>query len=84
MNQHEKQEPISSEKLYEFRKLMKQVKGYRGSGTQMISVYIPAGYPLHETSNKIKEELGQASNIKSKQTRTNVMDLYMLVVGSVN
>ena len=74
MNQHEKQEPISSEKLYEFRKLMKKVKGYRGSGTQMISVYIPAGYPLHETSNKIKEELGQASNIKSKQTRTNVME----------
>lgn len=74
MNSSEKGEAISSEKLYEFRKLMKKVKGYRGSGTQMISVYIPSGYPIHETSNKLREELGQASNIKSKQTRTNVSD----------
>lgn len=73
MNQH-KEEIISSEKLYEFRKLLRKLREYRGSGTQMISVYIPAGYPIHETSGKLKEELGQASNIKSKQTRTNVME----------
>jgi peptide chain release factor subunit 1 len=70
----EKEEAISSEKLYEFRKLLRQLREYRGSGTQMISVYIPEGYPIHETSNKLREELSQASNIKSKQTKTNVTD----------
>ena len=80
MNQHGKEEAISSEKLYEFRKLMKKIRGYRGSGTQMISVYIPAEYPIHETSGKLKEELGQASNIKSKQTRTNVMEALEKIV----
>jgi len=74
MNSHEKNEPISSEKLYEFKKLMKKIRSFRGSGTQMISVYIPSGYPIHETSNKLREELGQASNIKSKQTKTNVTE----------
>ena len=74
MNSHEKNEPISSEKLYEFKKLLKKIREYRGSGTQMISVYVPSGYPIHETSSKLKEELGQASNIKSKQTRTNVTE----------
>lgn len=70
----DKEEAISSEKLYEFRKVLRQLKEYRGSGTQMISVYIPVGYPIHETSGKLREELSQASNIKSKQTRTNVTD----------
>ncbi|MBD3398195.1 peptide chain release factor 1 [Candidatus Micrarchaeota archaeon] len=80
MSSHEKEDAISTEKLYEFRKLIKKIKGYRGSGTQMISVYIPADYPIHETSNKLKEELGQASNIKSKQTRTNVTEALEKIV----
>ncbi|MFP3949811.1 MAG: peptide chain release factor aRF-1 [Candidatus Micrarchaeia archaeon] len=74
MNSHGEEQAVSSEKLYEFKKLIRDLKGYRGSGTQMISVYIPSGYAIHETSNKLKEELGQASNIKSKQTRTNVTE----------
>ncbi len=64
---------IDSEKLYEFKKLIRQLKEYRGSGTQLVSVYIPAGYPIPEISAKIREEINQASNIKSKQTRTNVI-----------
>lgn len=70
----EKAEEASSEQVYELRKTIKKLKGFRGSGTQMISVYIPGGYQIHETSGKLREELGQASNIKSKQTRTNVME----------
>ncbi len=74
MAEEEKEEAISSEKLYEFKRLLRKLKEHRGSGTQMISVYIPEGYPIHETSNKLREELSQASNIKSKQTKTNVTD----------
>ena len=62
-----------SEKLYELRKWVKTLSKYVGSGTQLISVYIPADSPIHDMSGKLREELSQASNIKSKQTRTNVM-----------
>ncbi len=66
-------EKTKSEKLYELRKWVKTLSKYAGSGTQLISVYIPAGSPVHEMSNKLREEMSQASNIKSKQTRTNVL-----------
>lgn len=65
-------EKTKSEKLYELRKWVKTLSKYVGTGTQLISVYIPSGSPIHDTSNKLREELSQASNIKSKQTRTNV------------
>ncbi|MDO8553407.1 MAG: peptide chain release factor aRF-1 [Candidatus Micrarchaeota archaeon] len=61
-----------SQKVYEFKKQLKKLATFRGSGTEMISVYIPSGSPMHETSNKLREELGQASNIKSKSTKLNV------------
>ena len=61
------------EKLFEFKRQLKKLAEYRGSGTELISVYIPAGSPLHDTAGKLRQELSQASNIKSKSTRTNVM-----------
>jgi len=70
-----------SEKLYTLRKTIKKLAGFRGSGTQLISVYIPAGSAVHDMSNKLREELSQASNIKSKQTRTNVMDALEKIIG---
>jgi len=56
----------------ELAKLISGLKGIRGSGTELISVYIPAGYAIAETSNRLKNEYGQAGNIKSKTTRNNV------------
>lgn len=65
-------EKTKSEKLYELRRWVKTLSKYVGSGTQLISVYISAGSPIHEMSSKLREEMSQASNIKSKQTKTNV------------
>lgn len=61
-----------SEMMYELRKQLKKLSSFRGSGTQLISVYIPAGAQVHEMAGKLREEMSQAGNIKSKQTRTNV------------
>ncbi len=61
-----------SEKMYLFKKQIRKLEAYRGSGTELISVYIAAGSPLHDTTTKLREELGQASNIKSKSTKLNV------------
>ena len=57
---------------YELRKKLKVLKGIRGSGTELISVYITPGYQIADVTNKLKEEYGQAANIKSKSTRKNV------------
>lgn len=56
----------------ELAKLISQLKGMRGAGTELISVYIPSGYPLSEISAKLRGEYSQAGNIKSKTTRKNV------------
>ncbi len=62
-----------SEQTYQLKKTLKKLEGYRGSGTELISVYIPAGSPIHEMGNKLREEMSQASNIKSKSTKLNVL-----------
>jgi len=76
-------ERTKSEKLYELRKWVKTLSKYVGSGTQLISVYIPAGSPMHEMSNKLREEMSQASNIKSKQTRTNVLGALERIINHI-
>jgi len=64
----------SDKKKRELIKLTNKLKNIRGSGTELISLYIPAGYPLTEVMNKLRSEYGQAGNIKSKTTRSNVQD----------
>ncbi|MCX8197610.1 MAG: peptide chain release factor aRF-1 [Candidatus Micrarchaeota archaeon] len=59
---------------YELKKQLERLREMKGSGTELISVYIPANQPVHEMSNKLREEAGQAQNIKSKSTRKNVGD----------
>lgn len=67
-------------KRYLLKKQVHHLKNLKGSGTELISVYIEAGDPVHATSNKLKEEAGQASNIKSKSTRKNVTDALEKIV----
>ncbi|MEW6748307.1 MAG: peptide chain release factor aRF-1 [Candidatus Micrarchaeota archaeon] len=62
-----------SEKTYHLKRQLRQLEGYRGSGTELISVYVPSGSPIHEMGNKLREEMSQASNIKSKSTKLNVL-----------
>lgn len=61
-----------SEKMYLFKKQLRKLQEFRGSGTELISVYIAAGSPIHEMGNKLRTEMSQASNIKSKSTKLNV------------
>ncbi|MBI5035736.1 peptide chain release factor 1 [Candidatus Micrarchaeota archaeon] len=61
-----------SKAMYEFKKQIEVLKQFRGRGTELVSVYISAGYPIHEIAGKLRDEYGQASNIKSKSTQKNV------------
>ncbi|KAF6242679.1 peptide chain release factor 1 [Nitrosopumilus sp. b1] len=63
-----------SVKLYKIRKTLEELSNKSGHGTELISVYIPAGKQLHEIISVLKEEQGTAVNIKSDLTRGHVVD----------
>ncbi|RLG53177.1 MAG: peptide chain release factor 1 [Thermoproteota archaeon] len=54
------------------KRLLKELKSKRGWGTELISLYIPAGRNLHEVTRYLRFEYSQAANIKDKNTRKNV------------
>ncbi|MFB6111562.1 MAG: peptide chain release factor aRF-1 [Halobacteriaceae archaeon] len=59
---------------YEFRKVIEELQEYEGSGTQLVTIYIPEDKQVSAVVNHVTQEHSEASNIKSKQTRTNVQD----------
>lgn len=63
---------VDSKALYDFRKQVEALKQFRGRGTELISVYVTPRYPLSEITGKLRDEYGQAANIKSKSTQKNV------------
>ena len=58
---------------YMMMRELRRIKAIEGSGTELVSLYIPEDYPLGNINNMLRSEYGQASNIKSKSTRKNVM-----------
>jgi len=65
---------MSKKLMYEFKKKLEELDSYRGKGTELITLYIPPDRNIADIANQLREELSQASNIKSKQTRTNVIN----------
>ena len=57
---------------YETKKELKRLRSIRGSGTELISIYVPPDFQISDEIGKLKEESSQASNIKSKSTKLNV------------
>ena len=57
---------------YDFKKDMQEITKYRGRGTELISVYVPASKQISDVMAYLRNEQSQASNIKSKTTMKNV------------
>ncbi|MBI4895995.1 MAG: peptide chain release factor 1 [Candidatus Aenigmarchaeota archaeon] len=55
------------------KKLIKTLGAIRGRHTELVTVYIPAGYSIHEVAGQLRNEQGTAENIKSKPVRKNVV-----------
>jgi peptide chain release factor subunit 1 len=68
------QDTQSDKQKYEFRKVIEDLKDYRGSGTQLVSIYVPPDKQISDVVAHVTQEHSEASNIKSKDTRTNVQD----------
>ncbi|NUB89481.1 peptide chain release factor aRF-1 [Haloterrigena sp. SYSU A558-1] len=73
MSQEGEQEQ-SDRKKYEFRKVLEDLKEYDGSGTQLVTIYIPEDRQISDVVQHVTQEHSEAANIKSKQTRTAVQD----------
>lgn len=65
---------ISAKARHKLKHFVKEIEDYRGRGTELVTVYVPAGYDMSSIINHLQQEQGTATNIKSKQTRTNVID----------
>jgi len=61
-------------KKYELEQTVKELGGYRGRHTELITVYIPAGFDKNQVTTQIEDEKGTATNIKSTSTRKNVIN----------
>lgn len=59
---------------YELEETVKELEGYRGRHTELVTVYVPSGAMLSQTVRQLESEAGTATNIKSKNTRKAVLD----------
>lgn len=64
---------VNSIQRHKVKSFVKELENFRGRHTELVSVYVPAGYDLNKIVAHLSEEQGTASNIKSKQTRDNVI-----------
>ncbi len=59
---------------FHLKHFLKELERYKGRHTELVTVYVPAGYDLNAIINHLQQEQGTAGNIKSKSTKTNVQD----------
>ena len=62
------------EKRIKLKKLVEELEKTRGRHTELVSLYIPAGYNLNEVIGMISKEISLTENVKSKTVRKNVID----------
>jgi peptide chain release factor subunit 1 len=58
----------------ELKEKVAELESHRGRHTELISVYIPAGYDPNAVQRQLEGEKSTAKNIKSTTTRNNVTD----------
>ena len=57
---------------YNMLREVKRLKSIRGYGTELVSIYVPAGFSIDMEIAKLRDEHSQSGNIKSKSTWQNV------------
>jgi len=66
-------EIISQKSRQRLKRLIEELEKYKGRHTELVSVYVPAGYDLIKIINHLQQEQNTAENIKSASTRKNVI-----------
>ena len=63
---------FTAQERYEYKRLLDGLRNKKGRGTELISLYIPPDKQISDVTSQLREEYGQASNIKSRVTRLSV------------
>jgi peptide chain release factor subunit 1 len=63
-----------SVRRYKLTRMINELSGITGHGTELVTVYIPPRRPIYDVIGQLRTEAGTASNIKSDLTRTHVQD----------
>lgn len=58
----------------ELKEKVEELREYKGRGTELISVYVPADQELNTVQKQLEMESSTAKNIKSAQTKKNVLE----------
>jgi peptide chain release factor subunit 1 len=64
---------LMKDKESQLRALIEELEKIRGRHTELVTVYVPAGFNLNKVAEQVRSEQGTAQNIKSKQVRKNVL-----------
>ncbi len=64
---------LTAKDRHKIKSFIKEVENFKGRHTELVSVYVPSGYDLNKIVGHLSDEQGTATNIKSKQTRDNVI-----------
>tara|TARA_Y100000310_G_C20640106_1_gene793420 strand:- start:223 stop:1344 length:1122 start_codon:yes stop_codon:yes gene_type:complete len=65
---------IDPKKKQELEDLVELLENIRGRHTELVTVLIPAGHNAYNVVRQLEAEKSTAANIKSKQTRTSVIE----------
>ena len=49
----------TSAEMYELKQKVEELKKFRGRATELVSLYIPAGYDLNKVMQQLREEIAQ-------------------------
>lgn len=60
-----------------------ELESVQGQHTELVTVMIPGGFNIHAVSKQLEAEASTAENIKSKQTRTAVIDAIDTIVREI-
>ncbi len=64
---------LDKRQKYAFKKKLDELRKIKGQHTELISLYIPPNRRISDVMAHLRDEYSQSSNIKSKQTRKNVL-----------
>lgn len=64
---------LSPAEKYRFKRQLEELEQISGQHTELISLYIPPDKQISDVTAQLRDEYSQSSNIKSKQTRKNVL-----------
>jgi len=65
---------ISEEERLRLEEFLERMREYKARHTELITVYVPAGFDINLITKQLESEKSTAANIKSTTTRKNVQD----------